>query len=343
MKRVFIIVALIALCLVAEAQWRRVPSIKRTQTEKKQPKPKASNVNKDTVAIQPVKAKEDNSQKSIMDAAGYKLICDAVENAFVVVRQKYNVRKDGSNVSGNDFFGEVYSILPILKYGFNIDSRYQKPWNFDSKAASYQNCSECVFSVDVSDYRRLSDKKFKSFDLKTEIADTIASGIYFIRDSFMNNNGMNVVTGNGIRDGYMVWFRLGGDDEIKYEIKPMTIIYNENFIFSLEQPQNVDQIIGGMFIKLNTDEPGCIKVDLIGMARLEPYEKKKWELVKLLSTTSPLQKSVQKGENVENDKASEEKVDKKDKKDQKEETIIPDEGSTHNKKSKSDKKKKSTK
>lgn len=343
MKRVFIIVALIALCLVAEAQWRRVPSIKRTQTEKKQPKPKASNVNKDTVAIQPVKVKEDNSQKSIMDAAGYKLICDAVENAFVVVRQKYNVRKDGSNVSGNDFFGEVYSILPILKYGFNIDSRYQKPWNFDSKAASYQNCSECVFSVDVSDYRRLNDKKFKPFDLKTEIADTIASGIYFIRDSFMNNNGMNVVTGNGIRDGYMVWFRLGGDDEIKYEINPMTIIYNENFIFSLEQPQNVDQIIGGMFIKLNTDEPGCIKVDLIGMARLEPYEKKKWELVKLLSTTSPLQKSVQKGENVENDKASEEKVDKKDKKDQKEETIIPDEGSTHNKKSKSDKKKKSTK
>ena len=338
MKRVFIIVALIALCLMAEAQWRRVPSIKRTQTEKKQPKPKASNVNKDTVAIQPVKAKEDNSQKSIMDAAGYKLICDAVENAFIVVRQKYNVRKDGNNVSGNDFFGEFYSILPILKYGYNIDCRYQKPWVFDSKAAQYGNCSECVFSVDVSDYRRLSDKKFKPFDLKTEIADTIASGIYFIRDPFMNNNGMNVVTGNGIRDGYMVWFSLGGDDEIKYEINPLSIIYNENFIFPLEQPKNVDQIIGGMFINLNTTEPGCIKVDLIGMARLEPYEKKKWELVKLLSTTSSLPEAVQKDDNDENDKASESKVDKKDKK---EESIIPDEGDTHNKKSKSEKKKKS--
>ena len=338
MKRVFIFVALVALCLMAEAQWRRVPSIKRTQTEKKQPKPKASNVNKDTVAIQPVKAKEDNSQKSIMDAAGYKLICDAVENAFIVVRQKYNVRKDGNNVSGNDFFGEFYSILPILKYGYNIDCRYQKPWVFDSKAAQYGNCSECVFSVDVSDYRRLSDKKFKSFDLKTEIADTIASGIYFIRDPFMNNNGMNVVTGNGIRDGYMVWFSLGGDDEIKYEINPLSIIYNENFIFPLEQPKNVDQIIGGMFINLNTTEPGCIKVDLIGMARLEPYEKKKWELVKLLSTTSSLPEAVQKDDNDENDKASESKVDKKDKK---EESIIPDEGDTHNKKSKSEKKKKS--
>jgi hypothetical protein len=339
MKRIFIFVALLALCLMAEAQWQRVPSLKRTQTEKKQQKSKSQKTVKDTVAIQPVEVKEEDSQKKIMDVAGYKLICDAVENAFIVVRQKYNVRKDGINVSGNDFFGEVYSVLPILKYGYNIDCRYQKPWVFDSKAAQYGNCSECVFSVDVSDYRRLSDKKFKSFDLKTEIADTIASGIYFIRDSFMNNNGMNVVTGNGIRDGYMVWFRLSGDDEIQYEINPMTIIYNENFIFPLEQPKNVNQIIGGMFIKLNTTEPGCIKVDLIGTARLEPYEKKKWELVKLLSTTSPMPESVQKDENVENDKASESKVDKKDKK---EDSIIPDEGDTHNKKSKSDKKKKST-
>lgn len=338
MKRVFIFVALVALCLMAEAQWRRVPVLKKPQAEKKQQKSKSSNVNKDTVALQPVKVKEEDSQKSIMDAAGYKLICDAVENAFIVVRQKYNVRKDGNNVSGNDFFGEFYSILPILKYGYNIDNRYQKPWNFDPKAAQYGNCSECVFSVDVSDYRKLSDKKFKPFDLKTEIADTIASGIYFIRDPFMNNNGMNVVTGNGIRDGYMVWFSLGGDDEIQYEINPMTIIYNENFIFPLEQPKNVNQIIGGMFIKLNTTEPGCIKVDLIGTARLEPYEKKKWELVKLLSTTFPMPESVQKDENDENDKASESKVDKKDKK---EESIIPDEGDTHNKKSKSEKKKKS--
>jgi hypothetical protein len=118
----------------------------------------------------------------------------------------------------------------------------------------------------------------------------------------------------------------------------LSIIYNENFIFPLEQPKNVDQIIGGMFINLNTTEPGCIKVDLIGMARLEPYEKKKWELVKLLSTTSSLPEAVQKDDNDENDKASESKVDKKDKK---EESIIPDEGDTHNKKSKSEKKKKS--
>ena len=63
MKRVFIFVALIALCLMAEAQWRRVPVLKKPQAEKKQQKSKSSNVNKDTVALQPVKVKEEDSQK----------------------------------------------------------------------------------------------------------------------------------------------------------------------------------------------------------------------------------------------------------------------------------------
>lgn len=339
MKRICIVATLIALCLMADAQSWRVPSIKRNQSEKKQQKTKVSKSDKDTVVLQPIKVVEEAPQTNVVATAGYKLLCDAVENTFIVVKQKYNLRKDGSNVSGNDFFGESYSIIPILKYGYGIDNRYLKPWDFDIQAAQYSDCSECVFSVDVSDYRRLSDKNFKSFDLQTEIADTIASGIYFVRDLFMNNSGMDIVTGNGVKDGYMVWFRHDGDDEINYEIVPTDLIYNENFIFPIEQPKNIESIIGGVFIKLNASEPGIIKVDLLGMARLDPYEKKNWELVKPISATTPPQE-VQKEESVEPEKSSANKAEKKA---EKEETIIPDESSSNNKSAKSGKKNKTTK
>lgn len=339
MKKICIVFTLIALCLMADAQSWRVPSIKRNQTEKKQPKTKASKAEKDTVVLQPIKVEEETPKTDIVAVAGYKLLCDAVENAFIVVRQKYNVRREGSNVSGNDFFGESYSIIPILKYGYGIDNRYRKPWEFDVQAAPYGDCPECLFSVDVSDYRRLSDKRFKSFDLQTEIADTIASGIYFVRDLFMNNSGMDIITGNGVKDGYMVWFRHTGEGEISYEIVPTVLTYNENFIFPIEQPKDIEQIVGGMFIKLNAAEPGIIKIDLLGMARLDPYGKKNWELVKPISVTTPPQEAPVE-ENVENEKSS---TNKSDKKADKEETIIPEDNSSDNKNAKSGKKNKNTK
>lgn len=339
MKKYHILFVILCIFFVGNAQYE-TPDISklhpkrstRTHTQKNHSDKKTATTTEQT------KVPEiDSAAKARFEVsdAGYQLLCSAVENAFIVVKQSYNVRKDGANISGNSFFGQCYSVLPILQYGYGIDSRYRQPWVLDNKAANYASDQNCIFTVDDSQYKRFGEKSFKPFNLTTTIADTLASNIFFVRDSFMNNNGLQVGLGNGIQKGYMVWFYDRGNDKIEYSILPMTLTYNENFIFPIEQPKNPEQTVGGMFIRLNADTPGTISIELLGIARIEPYSKDKWELVKFLKAPKNLKNAdsaVTKEEDSSSDKDSKQKNGEN-------ESIVPDKNTSKNHSSKEDSKK----
>jgi hypothetical protein len=226
-------------------------------------------------------------------AQDFIFLRNAVQNAFFVVKQSYNVRKDGSNVAGNDFFGHIYSILPIVEYGYVADVTFQEPWRKDRRYDEYAKCEDCLVSVDVIRWHPLSEKTFKEFKLSTEPSDSLASGVYLVRENAFGQKGLKILSGNGVRSGYMVWFVKDAKDNVDFNIQPMTMTMNENAIFSVKQPANQQDVIGGAFISLDMDEPGAIRMDLIATARLDPYGSGNWELVKFQRqpVAPPAQKS----------------------------------------------------
>ena len=205
-----------------------------------------------------------------------------------MVKADYNVREkeSGTNISGNDFFGTVYCIVPLLAYGYGVDNRFLKPWLSDPKYDA-EKYGEDFASVDKIQYRRLKDNDFRPFNMNKNERETLASGFYHVLDSTFHNLGLGIETSKGVKSGYMVWFYVNELGETNFTILPTTITFNENSIFNLRQPSNPETVIGGVFLNLNADEPGCLRLNLMGVARIDPYGGKKWELVKMQSTPTP--------------------------------------------------------
>lgn len=338
MKRISLIIFLVSFILIGNAQNNTVPNIrgKKLQNKNKQEQTvqKQGEVQNDTLDIAPdvtsenreVSPSSKSSRDAVIPSEEYVLIEKAVSNAFLIVRKDYNVRDEsGENITGNDFFGTVYSVVPLLQYGFGVDTRFLKPWKFDPKYDANIYDESRVF-VEKVQYKKLKEATFKLFTMNQKVSESLGSGFYNVVDSTFQNHGFNVELGNGMKTGYMVWFFVNEEGETSVNIQPTVITFNENTIFNVKQPTNAQYVIGGAFLNLNVDEPGCIRLNLMGVARIDPYGGKKWELVKLQSKPTPPEVDSPKDtKNSKNEEA--ESVDKND-----EDAIIPEQDGAKDKK-----------
>lgn len=245
---------------------------------------------KKTTAKKSASAKSEQAS-AVANAKDFLFLHDALENAFLVVKQSYNIREHGVNVAGDDFFGHVYSIVPIVEYGYIADVYFQEPWKRDRKVNRYADCKDCLYSVDLMQYSPLNDQQLRPFTMNSLLSDSIASGVFLVRDGFRQQKGMHVKAGEGVTKGYMVWFTMDEQNKVDFAVQPLTVTLNENSIFSLKQPVNVQQVIGGAFLNLSTDEPGAVRINLLGVARIDPYGSGNWELVKFQREPAALKAS----------------------------------------------------
>ena len=304
-----------------------------TKTEVKK-QDTSENVKAKESTISP-KSDKDDANSSISSSDNLLLV-SAIDNAFLVIKTSYNLRDkaSGANISGNDFFSTVYSVSPLLAYGYGVDNRFLKPWLSDPKYDA-NKYGEDLASVDKIQYKRLKDKDYRSFNMNKTVSETLASGYYHVLDTSFHNLGLGIEISNGIKSGYMVWFYVNSSGETHYTISPTTITFNENTIFNVKQPINLETVIGGFFLNLNADEPGCLHLNLMGVARIDPYGSNRWELVKMQSQPTP----PGKGKSAESSKSS--KSEAQSDTGKKDDSIIPD--NNQSKAKKSDKGKKSSK
>jgi len=296
MKRISIVILLLSVILFGNAQ-NNVPSLRgnkqnksnteQTQQDNKEQTEKRTEAEETTA--EPVNREVPSLNPQAPSAAKTsarenRILESAVENAFLVVRADYNIRdkENGTNISGNEFFGTVYSVVPLLAYGYGVDNRFLNPWKSDPNYDA-NKYGENLVSVDKLQYRRLKDKDFIPFDMNKTTSETLASGFYNVLDTTFHNQGLGIELGNGMKSGFMVWFYADESGETSQTIIPTTITFNENTIFNVRQPADATNVIGGAFLNMNVDEPGCIRLNLMGIARMDPYGTGKWELVKMLA------------------------------------------------------------
>jgi hypothetical protein len=298
MKRISLILFLISAILVGNAQdpilKHRKKSNANTTTNAEvttQDTSKATTVNNNVAedqAVSPIKHDRDGVSGNVSTHEN-ALLASAIDNAFLVVKADYNVRdkEDGSNLSGNNFFGSVYSVVPLLPYGFGVDNRFLTPWKSDPNYDANKYGDDMV-SVDNLEYKKPKEAAFMPFKMNRTTDQSLAPGFYHVTDSSFKNLGLHVELGNGVKSGYMVWFRINPENgEASYSIHPTNITFNENSIFTVRQPLDPETVIGGAFLNMNADEPGCLRLNLMAVARIDPYGGKKWELVKLQSQPVP--------------------------------------------------------
>ena len=344
MKRISLILLLISAILFSNAQ-QVVPDIRKnkgknkTKTEQQQTgKDNGDKSAPDDMHTVPALNPSGNGGAATSDAE-YALLRQAIDNAFLVVKASYNVRdkESGSNVTGTEFFSTVYCVIPLLPYGFGVDNRFLKPWKSDPQYDASKYGDDLV-SVDKLEYKKRKDAGFVPYQLNKNAGEALAPGFFHVTDTTFQNQGLRVEVGNGVKTGYMVWFYMDPETkDVRYNVVPANVTFNENSIFNVRQPANSETVIGGAFLNLNADEPGCLRLNLMGIARLDPYGGKKWELVKLQSLPLPPVKAKP----SEPSKPAREEA--KPATDSKDESIIPDQSKTKTKTSNKDNKKKAEK
>ena len=277
-----------------------------------------------------------NTSNVVITEAENHLLSSAIDNAFLVVRSDYNIRdnENGGNITGTDFFGTVYSIVPLLNYGYGVDNRFLKPWKSDPGYDANKYDESRVF-VDKVQYRLLKDEDLQPFKMNKNVGETLASGFYHVMDSTFQNVGLRIELGDGVKSGYMVWFYVGDRGEVTYSIQPTDITFNENAIFAVRQPANAQNIIGGAFLNMNVDDPGCIRLTLMGVARIDPYGSHKWELVKMQAQPTIPEKDAEPASNIKEQEAAPKEQQSKD------DSIIPAQDDSKGKKKEKTKKEKS--
>lgn len=307
MKRISLVILLISAMLVGSAQ-QPIPSFSRKKNKEaktEQTDQSSQTTTTEASSTEGAPATSDGRDVPALTRGGgnpvaagsveNELLSKAIDNAFLVIRSSYNVRdrETGGNVSGNDFFGTVYSVAPLLQYGFGVDNRFLKPWKFDPKYNANQYGEDLV-SVDKVQYKMAKDSTYVSYLLNKTTGETLATGFFHIADSTFHNQGLRIEVGNGSKSGYMVWFYVNPENgQTRYSIIPTHITFNENSIFNVKQPADVENVIGGAFLNMNADEPGCLRLNLMAIARVDPYGGSKWELVKMQSSpTPPVQTTV---------------------------------------------------
>lgn len=270
MRRLSLIVLSFFLVLVCNAQNQKLPTPRKKGGETKVENSQTDNY-----------SNAGNANNATFAATDNNILQEALKNTFIVVQQSYNIRKNGLLVDGNDFFGHRYAVLPILTHGYAVDALYEKPWENDKRYAEYADCSECLVTVDRVQYKKLSDKgDYNYFNLNDRVAEALATDFFYIQDDHFDNKGLEVVVGNGVKKGYMVWFTLN-NGEVTSFVQPITINFNENMVYSLPQPRGGKDVLGGYFVNLNLTVPGTITMELMGVARYELNDGGKWELVKM--------------------------------------------------------------
>ena len=295
MKKITLLLFLITAVLIGSAQ-NTVPTLPKKGTKSSTRSPKihhdvsshqdsSISQNEDTPSISKSKNTENDETPVISKSKinEFALLRSGLDKAFLVVRHDYNVREDGILVGENDFFGTIYGIMPVIEGGLGIDNRFLKPWLSDQNYSKYSKCANCTSSVDRRQYTALTDSVYLPYSFSTDITDTLTSGFYRISDSAFNFKGLRLQVGKGSQNGYLVWFFRDETDngKVEYTIQQHKIVFNENTIFNIPQPEKPKNIIGGFYLGLNVDEPGTIRLNLMGVARMDPYGGNQWELVKI--------------------------------------------------------------
>ena len=331
MKRISLVLLLVAAVLIGSAQ-NEVPNFRKNAK-----KDKTEQVSKDKTAVTDQSATPSNPSNATSEGE-YSLLRKAIDNAFLVVKASYNVRdkESGSNVSGTDFFSTVYCVAPLLPYGFGVDNRFLRPWKVDPKYDANKYGDDLV-SIDKLEYKMVNGTSYKPYTLNKITGEKLAPDFFHVTDTTFHNLGLRVELGDGSKNGYMVWFHMNPENgETRYNVVPTNVTFNENTIFSVRQPINPETVIGGAFLNLNADEPGCLRLNLMGVARIDPYGSGKWELVKMQSKPTPPVKA----KSAESKPAKSEAQPEPEKKD---ESIIPNGGQSGSKSKEADKGKKPAK
>ena len=245
MRKLFIIVALVALSSVSYAQW----------------------------------------SQSIFNSPNQQMVEDAVKNGIVLIRQDYQLsdtitkQRYGLNHEAN--FGSQYSIAVKIEKGLSVSNRFVTPWDYDDNYTPYRD-SQYIPVMSNTQCRSLQDSNYVEFKYRPENIIAIKDSAVYQVDSLVHpGRGFLCNRETGEKEGWIVWLYVSDSANLAKENISMVTYRQKVTIkeglhnYSFKQPEVNGQVLGGLYVYPQNTTIGTLEFLFVGL--LIPNSGEMWQ------------------------------------------------------------------
>lgn len=227
--------------------------------------------NGDTAKVQPTL--EDNRIRQSINGS---VFCDAVQPALSIIRQQYRLERNGDffGRQNKPYFAETYSLGVKISGGTILHRSVVFPWEND---ADYQRINgsgkyKPTYFKSMQHSVMGGEWKLVELELGTQyVAPFTSDSVLYKHTDATADFGLPADESPGLKQGYMIWAYSNTNlkdsaMQVKFQQSELKIEAKTDGKAISVKPDNLSNVLGGIFIVPQVERAGYIKLLLVGVA-----------------------------------------------------------------------------
>ena len=218
---------------------------------------------------------------------------DAVQPALSIVRQQYRLERNGDffGRQNKPFFAETYSLGIKISGGTILHRSVVFPWENDTDYQRINGSGKYNPTYFRSMQRSVMGGEWKAVELELGtqyIAPFTSDSLLYKHTDATADFGLPIDETAGLKQGYMIWAYSNTNlkdsaMQVKFQQSELKIETKTDGKAISVKPDNLSNVLGGIFIVPQVERAGYIKLLLVGVAARNPQGG--W-LLKIFTTKS---------------------------------------------------------
>lgn len=237
------------------------------------------------------------------------VIIDALKPELSIIRQQYQLKRDGNywGKNGKNYYGESYTLGVKVSGGMILLGEVLTPWEYDEEYQTRYASGNYTPVLYRSYQHGINDSTFHEvdWDLNTYAKPLNEGKSLYIYTDAQKDFGLNKDETAGEKKGYMIW--VYSTTTVEDSVVSMYLVQSsyqvdasaDSTIYRMS-PENQEKLLGGIFVVPRIERGGIVQFLLVGVAA--PDAARNWDLHLLTTETNPLPK-----ENIDKHKKKEDK------------------------------------
>ena len=221
------------------------------------------------------------------------IFINAVIPALSVIRQQYRLELNGDyyGKKGNPYYGESYTLGVKISNNTILQRGVILPWENDADYQRVNAGGKYTPTYFRSFQRPITETEWKAteFDFGTQFTTpTSSDSLLFLNQDKVADFGLPDDRTEGTKQGLLIWVYSTTNNQdsamqIRYQQSSMTIDAKADSSCISIKPDNIDNVLGGIFVVPQIERVGYIKVLLVGVAVKDSNNE--WKLKLLTEST----------------------------------------------------------
>ena len=247
------------------------------------------------------------------------LIMKAVSPALWIIRQQYHLERNGEFYGKNNrsFYGETYTLGVKISNFTLLQRGVVFPWEKDHDYIRVNAGGKYIPTYFRSMRRPINGLEWQDvdFDFGSQFTKPASmDSLLFLNQDKIADFGLTEDKTEGPKHGYMIWAYSTSDlqdstMQVKLMPKAFSVEAKADSCSISVSPDNMENVLGGIFVVPYVERAGYIKILLLGMATLDCDNKWKLELLTEVTEKMTSSQKLSPKRKAPKEKKSKEKVD----------------------------------